>query len=261
MEVPCGECGAKNQLGAIFCRECGEKLDIENLKPEEQKSNPIKNFKISGTLIKRLLTLAFLIWVFWIGSKIVAKRELPPSDVTPKTEKAANRLYERFFNRIRNVESQPGGTQWHLIKKLQFTEKQASLILKKEIESLSGSGGSYEFQDCYVEFIDGLYIKLYFVTKANIVGIKKDLHIISTFGVVSEGGKVTFPNKGASVGTLNAPGFMKNYFHKLIERSSTTPDAPLSDMLNEIKNVTFVKNKADEWVCTVHFIDKKAKKK
>ena len=33
--INCPKCGADNLLNAIFCRTCGEKLNLEELKPTE----------------------------------------------------------------------------------------------------------------------------------------------------------------------------------------------------------------------------------
>ena len=34
MEIQCDKCGAMNPLGAIFCRTCGEKLEMKEMKPK-----------------------------------------------------------------------------------------------------------------------------------------------------------------------------------------------------------------------------------
>ena len=53
MLVKCANCGHDNQLGAIFCRNCGDKLNIEEMRPELKdsrgpKTNLIKLFKTLG---------------------------------------------------------------------------------------------------------------------------------------------------------------------------------------------------------------------
>ena len=32
--IKCPKCEADNQIGAIFCRGCGEKLELDEIKPE-----------------------------------------------------------------------------------------------------------------------------------------------------------------------------------------------------------------------------------
>lgn len=57
MMIKCVHCGHENQLGSIFCRGCGEKLNIDDFRPEvrgREKFNIIK-------LLKRLVGLAVVV--------------------------------------------------------------------------------------------------------------------------------------------------------------------------------------------------------
>lgn len=64
MEIPCNECGAKNPMGAIFCRDCGAKLDMENLKPKVSNSSKGGAFKLTKNSIKNLISLCLSIVIF-----------------------------------------------------------------------------------------------------------------------------------------------------------------------------------------------------
>ncbi|OVE77713.1 hypothetical protein BVX99_01900 [bacterium F16] len=69
--IRCPKCEAENQIGAIFCRGCGEKLELDELKPDAVKSAArdargsqvnvfswVKNIIMLGILI--VLVLGFL---------------------------------------------------------------------------------------------------------------------------------------------------------------------------------------------------------
>jgi ribosomal protein L40E len=58
MLVKCPECGHENQLGAIFCRNCGTKLNIEELRPTVKDKE--SGFKI-GSFIRKLVALVILL--------------------------------------------------------------------------------------------------------------------------------------------------------------------------------------------------------
>ena len=54
MMIKCQKCGFENQMGSIFCRECGEKLNMDAIDPNKlQKDvNKEKNIKLAKKRIK-----------------------------------------------------------------------------------------------------------------------------------------------------------------------------------------------------------------
>ncbi len=63
MLLKCNKCGHENQLGAIFCRECGEKLDVDKMRPkvENKKSRaPI------GDIIRNIVAIAVILGIVMI---------------------------------------------------------------------------------------------------------------------------------------------------------------------------------------------------
>lgn len=61
--IKCPECGAENLLGAIFCRGCGEKLDIDNLKPDQMQDKGKKVAKKTAAVVRNLIVLILLLIV------------------------------------------------------------------------------------------------------------------------------------------------------------------------------------------------------
>ena len=74
MMIKCQKCGFENQMGSIFCRECGEKLNMDAIDPNKlQKDvNKEKNIKLAKKRIKGaisggislLIIVAFIFLVF-----------------------------------------------------------------------------------------------------------------------------------------------------------------------------------------------------
>jgi len=58
--VPCQQCGADNMLGAIFCRNCGTRLNLDNIRPKtiNQTKRPV--FANAAGLVWRLLVVVLL---------------------------------------------------------------------------------------------------------------------------------------------------------------------------------------------------------
>ncbi|RMD74236.1 MAG: zinc ribbon domain-containing protein [Lentisphaerae bacterium] len=90
--IPCPKCGAQNQIGAIFCRGCGEKLNLEELKPEKVKAAAKKqvgsNFNVFA-LIKNLIMLGILLGLLGVLAGLFLTPSMPSVDVTDKARRSA----------------------------------------------------------------------------------------------------------------------------------------------------------------------------
>ena len=74
MMIKCQKCGFENQMGSIFCRECGEKLNMDAIDPnklqkdvEKEKRKKKKKKRIKGAIsggISILVVVAFIFLVF-----------------------------------------------------------------------------------------------------------------------------------------------------------------------------------------------------
>ena len=65
MMIKCQKCGFENQMGSIFCRECGEKLNMDAIDPNKlQKDvNKEKNIKRAKKRIKEAISTGFALLV------------------------------------------------------------------------------------------------------------------------------------------------------------------------------------------------------
>ena len=75
MMIKCIKCGHENQLGSIFCHECGERIDMDQLSPEYMKdvNQAKKAKKARRDLIKNVVALV----IFMILCAIVLGVLLP----------------------------------------------------------------------------------------------------------------------------------------------------------------------------------------
>ena len=74
MMIKCQKCGFENQMGSIFCRECGEKLNMDAIDPnklqkdvEKEKNIKLAKKRIKGAIsasISILVVVAFVYLVF-----------------------------------------------------------------------------------------------------------------------------------------------------------------------------------------------------
>jgi len=92
MMIKCQKCGFENQMGSIFCRDCGEKLDMNAIDPNKlQKDvNKEKNIKLAKKrikgLISGLITLLVIAAFFFV---ILFRGRQENSDYVVNTDGAA----------------------------------------------------------------------------------------------------------------------------------------------------------------------------
>ena len=73
--INCPKCGAGNEIGVLFCRNCGDRLDLQSVRPEVNRGRTGKEWdaaRIAGTVFK-LFTLAVLLYVLFLGWGLFAR--------------------------------------------------------------------------------------------------------------------------------------------------------------------------------------------
>ena len=107
--IICPKCNADNQIGAIFCRGCGEKLDLDELKPETvmraAKALHKTSFNVLG-LIKNLIMLTILVVLVGFLMGLFMKPPLPAVEANPtkdtKALKDANQRLADYRNQTKS---------------------------------------------------------------------------------------------------------------------------------------------------------------
>ena len=97
MLLKCNECGFENQLGAIFCRECGAKLDVEKMRPQVKE----KKIKISfGNLARNLLAIAVLGAVAFGFAMMFYPEQVPVVDLDEAAQEQADLKLQALIDKI-----------------------------------------------------------------------------------------------------------------------------------------------------------------
>lgn len=99
--IRCPKCGVENMIGAIFCRGCGEKLDLDSLKPDEvqkaAKKVPGGGGGAGGGLLKKL----FIIFIFFPILGILIAIFIPPAVSEPPV--LGGPEFEAAWQRLRKL--------------------------------------------------------------------------------------------------------------------------------------------------------------
>lgn len=98
--IKCSKCSAENMLGAIFCRSCGTKLNIEDLRPETDNQRRQREGIHFGRIIYRLVVLALLFSVLAVLVGLFLPPSLRPVSSLSVAEQATA---EKKFQSLSNV--------------------------------------------------------------------------------------------------------------------------------------------------------------
>jgi len=216
--INCPKCGADNMIGAIFCRTCSAKLELDDLSPEvfDEKGD---------SLAKRVGDIALRVCVVVIILLVVAMTVamlLPVSGMlTPEPDqKLASRL-ELAFRRMQK----PTRRNYRYA----FSSEQITALANHAfgLESLGGEGniaapegGMLVPEQVSVEFLAEGNTKM--VLRSRLMGFLT-VHSTLVGAFDASGGDVSFDVHSAKVGRLslvaNLKGLAVNQFVSLLESS------------------------------------------
>ncbi|MBN1865434.1 MAG: zinc ribbon domain-containing protein [Victivallales bacterium] len=137
MMIKCDECGHDNQLGAIFCRECGAKLDVETIRPQvRDKSGP----GMLGIIRKVISGLILLVLLYVLGMMFYP--ESP--GYKPLAEAQETKVKEKFQALLNRIDGRYGEDKYV------FTPDEVTYLYSKELtEKTVGDAGTYAIENMY----------------------------------------------------------------------------------------------------------------
>ena len=117
MMIKCSKCGFENQMGAIFCRQCGEKIDMNALSPEalEESRGKEERKKKAAGLIRNLVGIVLLLAIVGIGAGLFVPWGHPAYQA-PEEDKEMETKLDLLVRTVQGRE-QPG-----LVQKMQSIE-------------------------------------------------------------------------------------------------------------------------------------------
>jgi len=105
MMIKCQKCGFENQMGSIFCRECGEKLDMDAIDPNKlqkdvDKEKLIKRTKkrIKGAISAAISLIVVVGFVFVVFPDLFPFGNMRQYEESETTEASANQKYSAAIN-------------------------------------------------------------------------------------------------------------------------------------------------------------------
>ena len=242
--LTCPKCGYDNELGRIFCHQCGTKLDLDQIKPPSRGGKPLQQKRSMGlgkaiSWLVRLVIFGGLILVLFLIAQVPQLTELKttPHDL------------ESFGRKRANLETAVA-TRKPAAVSLSSAELNAFLG-KPEFEDAQGSGIKVQPVTIQVDLEDGRFTA-HFIGKIKAgASFEKAIALSYTAVPKLDGGRLTFEPVAAQIGKLTVPkfilehtnfvqGYFAQLFHKLdvekeLLQSLTSISIEPGDVLLEYK--------------------------
>ncbi|NOY80428.1 MAG: zinc ribbon domain-containing protein [Kiritimatiellaeota bacterium] len=203
--IHCQECGADNMVGAIFCRSCGAKLNLNEIRPETEMKKQASVTKNLKTVVGRIVALVVLVAL----GGILAGLLLPaPGSVVGQLDdremqRAVARARQMFATRRQRAFTFSSEEITALANKLFRLDGETGATAEGEAEQESGGAGLRP-EHLSIQLLSSGYVKI--VLRSRFMG-KLPIYctLLGNFEAKEDGG-VGFELFSAAMGKLSLPG-------------------------------------------------------
>lgn len=194
--LKCPKCGSDNMLGAIFCRNCGDKLNLNDLRPMDIPRSKDPHAFSFLKLVYRFFVLALLVGVAGILAMIL----LPPKSPMVTPTEAEKALAERKFQTLTTLTARSP-------ESAMFTSAEATALAMKKIlpDPAKAEGLVLVPERISVEFLASGCISIQ--VSSNLFG-KLPMHSTAVVQIDAGEGGVTATVLKVSAGRLALPGVL-----------------------------------------------------
>ncbi len=221
--LQCPKCGTDNLLNAIFCRGCGERLELENLTPESfQDNKPSKAQRIS-----RIINIALGI-VLTVLIMIVAVGALYPVSGRMEIAEPGEEALKNYSTLLKKGKK----------RSFTFSNEEATALVNKQLKTFSGTAGIPTPESVSVIFLGDGDVKLILSAKLKIVNLHTTVIATPAF---SSPGNMTLEVKRAKLGFLPLPEALRP---KLTDNFKTIAKSTLESARTRIASATILDGSA-----------------
>ncbi len=247
--ITCPKCQAENYLGAIFCRTCGDKLDIDSLRPADIKKTA-KNAANAGNILRNVIGLVLLLAVGALAAGIFLAPPLPPdTTLSPENTKAMKTKVSLIVGRQATSET---FSTAELNGLAEFVlDLSAESVAQRRQEAIeTGAGTVLVPQGFYVELLPPDSIRM---TVKHLVKNKVTWYTSIEGKLEASDEGLTFSRDKTIVGRVPLP--IKQLEEKIISQRftqlTTTESARYESLQKGMKNVTGFKIEGDKITVTL----------
>ena len=183
MGLVCPKCGTDNLLNAIFCRGCGDKLNLNEMKPEQFIQKDDKK-GVTPLWQKIFASVVFGI-ILLIGGLMIC----PSGGASKGTEVSSEEVSKNYKTLLKKKE-----------KSFTFSSADASALITKAMNLPQQAGGDILPQNFSVQFLDDDVIKTVMSTK--VYGFSPVDYCVKAKVTVTGKGSVTWEVQSAKIGQV-----------------------------------------------------------
>lgn len=229
--LPCQKCGHENELGRIFCHQCGTRLDLSQIKAPGHGGKKLrrKGAMTPGRIIRwgiDAVIVAILGWGLYLMCQVPALRPVKHSDEEAQAANDKKFELEQHINQKKPYQ-------------ITFSESELnSLVHSFHFEKREGSGIRVEPTELQLELGDGVATSV-FVGKMMLGPMEKEIYVRYTCAPKLVDGRMEFVPVSGAVGDLpihpkilSSTGALQNYFRSLF--GSLSQEKVLLDQLTSV---------------------------
>jgi hypothetical protein len=195
--INCPKCGADNMIGAIFCRTCGEKLNLNELSPDVFDAPKVPASVKLMKMLQRVVILVILVAIVALVAGLFLPTTIKSTGDLPENEKSvAGRKYAA-------LQAPSARTPDHI----PFSSDEATAVVTQSLGLPSSGTGNKKPQLLSVEFLGSGNCK--FILKTIVFGQVPMFTTVVAKPNVTSPGTVKLEVLRASIGRLPLPGALK----------------------------------------------------
>jgi hypothetical protein len=213
--LTCPKCGHDNELGRIFCHQCGTKLDLNQIKPPGRGGKKIQRRDTPGVgrVFLRIVEVAALVAVIWT---IFLACQVPDVRPVASTEQDQISVQKKRIALERAMDERKPAT-------IQLSETELNAFVDRlGFEKGEGKGLRIVPSSLQIELEDGVVKLIMLGTLELGSAIQKKIYIQYRGVPVIEGGAMVFKPASAQFGglpihprLLGSTGFIQRYFSEV----------------------------------------------
>ena len=245
MEIQCDKCGNQNPLGALFCRTCGAKLDMEKLRPQGGKAGGgIEKPLVHPYAIRRLISLVVFLCLLGFCGLFM----LRPGDFNEVPGLPSSTDYKNTLNRL-NIENPDIAQNPELVSELagirivKLKVSDIAAMLSKEMQDYAEKDGGLDTitdrvvpHQVSLKVISSGRVRINVQSRLNIAGMKLSLYSGADILISGDSDPVTASMTDFTHGKLPAFGPIASPVQERIGAILAISDKP-QEWLKQIKSL------------------------
>jgi len=224
--INCPKCGADNMIGAIFCRTCGEKLNLKDLSPDVFDAPPVPASVRIAQMVQRIVILVVVVALVGLIGGLFWPVAMP---VSPSLDEQAMRVAQNKYQALQSPQPRTPA-------QIPFSAAEATAVVNRALNLPSSAGGNKKPQAISIEFMDSGTCRLRL--KSLVFGQLPMVTTLTVRPTVPSPGTVQMQVLKASIGKLPLPGGLRQ--QGIAQFTALNPASIMANARSHVKEASIV---------------------